>query len=190
MLSIPRAQVEQARIRTFHNAYLNEVETGLLLTLVNSVKPKVMIEFGVQEGRTAKIMLDNVPTLHRYVGIDIPANARPTLACQQSEVPRSAGVYAAADERFWLLVKERGSFDVGPQDLEPADAIFIDGDHSARAVAHDSDLARVLVRPGGIVVWHDNHNPAVEVTGVLERLSQQGWPITAIEGSWLAYARF
>src|SRR6516162_7423284 len=98
MLSIPRAQIEQARIRTFHNAYLNEVETGLLLTLIDSVKPKVMIEIGVQEGRTAKIILDNVPTLQRYIGLDILPNSKPTLTCQQSEVPRSAGVYAASDE--------------------------------------------------------------------------------------------
>jgi predicted O-methyltransferase YrrM len=189
MLTVARSEIGIARLRPFHNQYLNDVETGLLVTLVNSVKPKVMIEIGCQEGRTAKIILDNVPTLQRYIGIDVPPGTAPTLTCQQTEIPHSAGVYASADERFWLLVRERGSLDVGPQDLEPCDAMFIDGDHSTRAVAHDSDLARVLVRPGGIIVWHDFANPAVEVTNVLQRLSNQGWPITAIQDSWLAYCR-
>jgi hypothetical protein len=146
-----------------------------------------MIEIGVQEGRTAKIILDNVPTLQRYVGIDVPPDTRPTLACQQSEVPRSAGVYAASDERFWLLVKERGSLDIGPQDLELCDAVFIDGDHSERAVSRDLFLSRALVRPGGIIVAHDYGNPAVEVTRAIDRTCEQGWPWQHIEGTWLAF---
>jgi predicted O-methyltransferase YrrM len=190
MLTVPRHSIEPARIRVFHNSYLNDVETALLVTLVASVKPKVMIEIGCQEGRTAKIILDNVLTLERYIGIDVPPDHEPTLACQRSEVPRVAGLYAAPDPRFWLLVRDRGSLDVGPQDLEPCDAIFIDGDHSAKAVAFDSFLSRALIRPGGIIVAHDYGNPAVEVTGAIDQLCEQGWPWQAIEGSWLAYARF
>jgi predicted O-methyltransferase YrrM len=186
MLTIARSEIEVARIRSFPNTYLNEIETGLLVTLVRSVKPKVMIEIGCQEGRTAKIVLDNVPTLQCYIGIDIPSDRKPALACQRNEVPRSAGVYASGDSRFFVLVREGGSLGLEPQDLEPCDAVFIDGDHSEYAVARDSVLARSLVRPGGILVWHDYNNPAVEVTQALDRL---GWPITAIEGSWLAFLR-
>jgi len=189
MMIVSRGEIEVARVRTFPNAYLNEVETGLLVSLVKSVKPKVMIEIGVQEGRTAKIVLDNIITLETYIGIDVLPGYEPTLACQRSEVPRSAGVYASKDPRFWLLTRQRGSLGIGPQDLEPADAVFIDGDHSAKAVTHDSFLSRALVRSGGIIIWHDYNNPAVEVTQVLNMLENQGWPIVAIEGSWLAFCR-
>jgi|SRR5262252_476341 len=186
---LPRGVIEPARIRAFPNKYLGDVETAILVSLVKSVNPKVMIEIGVQEGRTAKIILDNVEGLQRYIGIDVLPDHEPTLECQRSEIPRTAGIYAAPDERFWLLVCEGGSTRLGPQDLEPADCCFIDGDHSRAAVEHDSFLSRALVRPGGIVIWHDAGNEAVEVTPVLEQLSGQGWPITAIEGSWLAYMR-
>ena len=189
MLTVPRDSIEVARIRPFHNLYLNDVETGLLVTLVRSVRPKVVIEFGVNEGRTASIILREIPGIERYIGIDIPPGHEPTLACQRSEVPRTAGVYAAPDPRFWLLVRERGSLAVGPQDVEPCDCCFIDGDHSRAAVEHDSFLSRALIRPGGVIVWHDYNNPAVQVSEVLDRLSSQGWPITAIEDSWLAYLR-
>jgi len=187
---LPRGSIEPARLRPFQNKYLGDVEVGLLVALVSSVHPRVMIEIGVNEGRTAAQILRAIPTLERYIGIDVPPGHEPTLECQRSEVPRSAGVYAAPDPRFWLLVRERGSLAVGPQDLEPCDVAFIDGDHSAKAVEHDSFLSRALIRPGGLVIWHDAGNEAVEVTQVLEQLSNQGWPITVIEGSWLAYARF
>ena len=190
MLAIlPRGSIEPARLRPFQNKYLGDVEVGLLVALVSSVHPRVMIEIGVNEGRTAAQILRAIPTLERYIGIDVPPGTEPTLECQRTEIPHTAGVFAAADPRFWLLVRERGSLDVGPQDLEPCDAIFIDGDHSAKAVMHDSHLARALIRPGGICIWHDCQNPAVEVTGVLDKLYESGWPITCIEGSWLAYMR-
>jgi len=189
MLTIARSEIEVTAIRTFENLYLGHVETTILVNLVKSVNPKVMIEIGCQQGRTAKTILHNIPYLETYIGIDVPSYYKPTLDCQRDEIPVSAGVFAAYDPRFYLLVKERGSLDVGPQDLEPCDAFFIDGDHSAKAVTHDSFLSRALVRPGGIIIWHDYNNPAVEVTQVLDQLENQGWPIVAIDGSWLAYCR-
>jgi predicted O-methyltransferase YrrM len=51
--------------------YLSEHETAILAALVNSVSPKVMIEFGCNAGITAARMLENVPTLERYIGVDI-----------------------------------------------------------------------------------------------------------------------
>jgi len=189
MLTVSRDSIEPACIRSFPNLYLNEVETAILVTLVTSVKPKVMIEFGCNQGRTAKIILDNVLSIERYIGIDVPPDHEPTLECQRSEIPRSPGIFAASDERFWLLVRDRGSAGIGPQDLESCDVVFVDGDHSDRAVTHDLHVARVLTRPGGIIVAHDYGNEAVEVTRAIDRLCDQGWPWQHIEGTWLAFMR-
>src|SRR3954470_7516767 len=65
--------------------YLNQHETAILVALVKSVAPKVMIEFGCNAGLTAKCVLQNVRTLERYIGIDVPPDHVPTLDCQQSE---------------------------------------------------------------------------------------------------------
>lgn len=189
MIMIPRSIVDVESIRTFYNPYLNDLETTILVALVRSVLPKVMIEVGCQQGRTAKTILDHVPSLEAYVGIDIPFGKRPTLKCQESEVPYSAGLWVRTDERFFLLVRDRGSLDLSPGDLEPCDAFFVDGDHSEDVVLHDSYLARALVRPGGIVIWHDYGNEAVGVTQVLDKLYAEGWPITNVQGTWLAYRR-
>jgi predicted O-methyltransferase YrrM len=149
-----------------------------LIDLVKSVSPKVMIEFGCNVGITAMRVLENVPTLERYVGVDVDPDHVPTLSCQLSEVPERAGAYAADDQRFFLLTQP--SLELGAEDLERCEAVFIDGDHSDAVVSHESMLAMELVRKGGIIVWHDYGNPSVEVTKVLERFGGT-WPITSVE---------
>src|SRR5262249_40282811 len=111
------------------------------------------------------------------------------LTGQLSEVPTRAGGHAAGDRRFDLRVLPNGTPDLLPENVRPPDAIFVDGDHSAGVVEHDSRLAREIVTPGGIIVWHDYLNPTVQVTEVLERLASEGWPIVHVADSWLAYMR-
>jgi predicted O-methyltransferase YrrM len=172
-----------------HNPYLGAEETAILVALVASVQPRMMFEFGVQSGRTAKTLLDRIPTLQRYVGIDVPHTHMPTLPSQRSEVPAEPGLYAAADERFYVLIHPRGSQAWTADELGPCDAVFIDGDHSIDAVLHDSNLARAIVRNGGIIIWHDYGNASVQVTEALDQLCCEGWPIKHVENTWLAYCR-
>jgi spermidine synthase len=155
--------------------------------LIASVKPQVVLEFGVNQGKTARAILDAIPLLELYIGIDIPWGQETRLACQQDEVPVVPGRFAANDPRFRLLLGE--STTIKADDLEPVDAVFIDGDHSEIGVEHDSRLARELLRPGGIIVWHDYRNPAVEVTGVLDGLAHLGWPICHVRDTWLAFLK-
>jgi predicted O-methyltransferase YrrM len=94
-----------------------------------------------------------------------------------------------ADSRFdrWLL--PNGSLDLVADDFPNVDVVFIDGDHSAEAVRHDSDLARQIVAPGGVIIWHDAHNDGVEVRQVLELDRHRGCDIRHVEGTWLAFER-
>jgi len=170
------------------SSYMTPQETSILISLIRSANPKVMIEFGVNLGVTAMQVLNHVPTLEKYIGVDAPSGCVTTLACQTSEVPgERAGIYAADDKRFTLLTSR--TQDLTKEHMEPCDAVFIDGDHSALAVLHESEMSKALCRPGGIIVWHDYGNPAVEVTMVLDRLYDQGWPIYSVNNSWLAFMR-
>jgi predicted O-methyltransferase YrrM len=69
------------------------------------------------------------------------------------------------------------------------DLIFIDGDHSAEAVAFDALWARHLVTPGGVIAFHDyNTGVSAEVVKGLE-----GWrpfdrlvdSLAVYEGPWV-----
>jgi hypothetical protein len=171
--------------------FLNAGELETIAALVRLVgEPRAMVEIGVNTGRTACVMLREFPSLETYTGVDVEPDYVPVLEAQRGEVPRNPGVHATADPRFRLLISPRGSLDLSPGDLGPADAIFIDGDHSAAIVMHDTALARAIVRPGGIIIWHDYHDlRGIEVRDVLESSRRDGHDIQCVEGTWLAFER-
>jgi predicted O-methyltransferase YrrM len=162
-----------------------------LIALIRTVQhPRHVIEFGVNVGRTAKAIMDNVPGIERYTGIDVPLDYVPTLALQLDNAVPNPGEMVLDNPRFCLIVKPRGSLDLTVADLEPCDVAFIDGDHGRAAVLHDTMLARALVRPGGIIIWHDYHDLGnVDVRAVLDEMHQAGDAISRVENSWLAFER-
>jgi predicted O-methyltransferase YrrM len=173
-----------------HHEYQNQGELEILVALARSIDARSMIEIGCRDGRTARVMLYNVVTLSRYVGIDVAEGYEPALACQRSEILARPGELVRHDPLFELVVSARGSLDLTKDDFhgERFDICYIDGDHSAAAVGHDSRLAFEVTRPGGLVVWHDYANPDVEVTGVLEALATaHDLPIRRIAETWLAF---
>ena len=171
-----------------HRKYLNVGEMEIIASILRGVEAKSVLEIGCRDGRTARVLLHNVSALDRYVGVDVPMSYVPNLSHQRAEMVSDPGALVVDDSRFELMLRERGSLDLKPQNFyERFDAAFIDGDHSEAAVTHDSDLARTVVRPGGVIIWHDYCNEGVEVQRALDRLSDEGWPIRAVEGTWLAY---
>jgi len=161
-----------------------------LIALIRSVWPRHVIEFGVNVGRTAKAIMANVPGIERYTGIDVPLSYVPLLALQLDNAVLNPGEMVLDDPRFKLIVSTRGSLDLSPDDLEPCDAVFIDGDHGRAAVEHDSMLARALVRPGGIIIWHDFHPlGTVDVASVLSEQYAAGRPLFYVEDTWHAFER-
>jgi predicted O-methyltransferase YrrM len=170
------------------HTYLNEGELEIIVALVRSAAQQdTVVEIGLAEGRTAKAILRELPDLRRYIGVDTDPGYRTKLASQWTERSDVPGYLALDDPRFdrWLL--PHGSLDLVPEDFPPIDAMFIDGDHSSEVVRHDSDLARAVVRPGGVIIWHDAHNDAVEVRRVLELDRHHGHDIRHVEGTWLAF---
>lgn len=172
--------------------YMNPGELETLITLVRSVKPRVMIEVGCNNGRTAKAILRNVPSLERYIGIDVPPSYEFAKSVQRREVPARPGELALDDPRFMLVLARRGTFDLTMDDLPEAGVVFIDGDHGAEAVRNDHDLADALVsrNGGGLIIHHDDHDePTVDVRATLDALHTEDAPIVHVLGTWLAFQK-
>lgn len=195
MLNLPTVSRARLSLRPLDwsglsRRFMNESELETLIALARSVKPRAVLEFGVNAGRTAKALLDNVPGIETYQGIDVPPNYICSKAVQRREVPQRPGELAEVDPRFQLILSPRGSLDLSPADLKPCDVAFIDGDHGREAVLHDTQLARALVRPGGIIIWHDYHDlSVVDVREVLHELHAAGAAIFHVQGTWIAYER-
>ena len=172
----------------------DDLELPTLLALIGlSQRRETMIEFGVNSGRTARVILDHFQFL-RYIGVDVLPGYQTISPVQRHEVPENAGEFVRGDLSFQLRLSRRGSLDLTCDDLPPADVVFIDGDHSAEGVWNDSTLAYEIVRPGGLVIWHDYkqwHRPGVpcDVFTVLAELSERGHKISHVGDSWLAFER-
>lgn len=171
---------------------MNPGEPEALLALISSADPVRVLEIGVNEGLTAKFLMDNVPSIQSYIGVDVlPKTSYSTEhKIQQREISATPGKYATHYPAFKMLLRENGSFDVSASELGSMGAVFIDGDHGRKAVEHDTELARTIVKRGGIIVWHDYHGAGtVGVQDVLEEMWRAGRPIQYVEGTWLAFER-
>jgi predicted O-methyltransferase YrrM len=168
-----------------HQQYLQQSEMECIAALLRMVEAKSALEIGCRDGRTARVLLHNVSSLQRYIGVDVPMSYEPSLAHQRAEMVPNPGGLATADPRFDLIIRERGSQDLMPTDIGPIDAVFIDGDHSELAVEWDSRMAYAIAQK--LIVWHDAFDGAIEVMRVLDKLCREGWSIKVIEGTWLAY---
>lgn len=192
-MKLPRIPQSQLEVRPINwsgltRRYMNPGELEVLIALVRSAQPRGVLEFGCNEGRTARAILDHVEGIENYQGIDVPPGYAFAKSVQRNEVPKRAGWMAAGDARFELLLRPRGSLELQASELLGCDVAFIDGDHGREAVLNDTKLARALVRPGGVIIWHDYHDlGTVDVRDVLDEMHASGAPIHHVEGTWLAF---
>jgi predicted O-methyltransferase YrrM len=183
--SLPTIKISSRWPKQSRN-YMLPMEQGYLLTMLDNIKPKRMIEFGVNEGLTASAILEWIKSIEYYLGVDVPFGHKMPLPGQQSEVPQEAGHLVESDARFELFLRE-GYDDTPIIEKGPFDVAFIDGDHSRNGVVRDIELSQKILVPNGWIFWHDYNNKTVEVSAVLEELQQGGRGIINIEGTMLAY---
>lgn len=187
-VTIPEVELPRIDWLRYARRFMNPLELETLVHLFRSVGATSAVEFGVNEGRTAKALLEYVPTLEHYVGIDVIPGYVTSKKVQRNEVPTRPGWQAENMNGFRLIISANGSLDLKAGDLPQCDAAFIDGDHGREAVMHDTALARACVRPGGIIVWHDYHDlGTVDVRECLHELRDAGADIKHVAGTWLAY---
>jgi len=168
--------------------YFNAGELQVLITLIESVSATSVIEFGVNNGRTPLAVLRNIPAIEKYIGIDVEQGYITHMPKQRREVPAIAGQLVLDDPRFELIVRPRGSFDLTADELPKVDVAFIDADHSRLGVENDYNIAKQIVRSGGLIIFHDdNCLPVVEVTQTLNDLCDAGHDIIHIKDTWLSY---
>jgi len=158
-----------------------DIEVPILTALVDSIKAKRCLEIGVNTGATAAAILAGNKTITQYVGVDLM-----TIWYDA----RAAGHFALEDPRFKLIQHPGGAYDIKPGEIKPVDFIFIDADHSYKAVKFDSELARKLINPGGVIAWHDYQHPTCpDVRKYIHEINDQPGqtPIVWVQGTTICY---
>lgn len=173
--------------------FMAPYEREVLVLLIRDIAAKTVVEIGVQAGHAAHTLLKHVPTIERYIGVDVTPDYKPVHNIQKTEILPDPGYLVMSDPRFQLITRPRGSLDLTSLDLPPCDVMLIDGDHGRAPVEHDSSLAFSLVRPGGLIIWHDydieTTTPQHDVVTVLQELRAQGRLIEHVPNTWLAILR-
>lgn len=148
-------------------------EISALAAEVEKLCPKIILEIGMYEGGTALLWAQLAS--RRVISCDIaPPGPRGELI--------RAFPPPGSDCRVTLLTGDSHDPDfVGQVERElagePVDFLFIDGDHHEAGVEADYRNYRHLVRPGGIIAFHDiadkQDQPGNEVQHFWKRLKQE-----------------
>lgn len=147
-------QIKESMRKT--NTLQNPQEIYNLLEEVYKLDPKVIVEVGVWNGGSLKIwdrVLSDVED-SLIIGVDMYDNLKWDINQAESRV-----VFIKTDTRTDMAA----SLIDGELGNRKIDFLFLDGDHGYLAVKGDFEKISYLVRPGGLVAFHDLKTEAANV---------------------------
>jgi hypothetical protein len=143
----------------------SDVEAWVLTVMAK--KAQNMFEFGTCTGHTTYLWARNSPPEAKVVTLTLAPEQIATYQADGSDHPQSfdhakeASVYTsfrytgtAVEGKVTQLYGDSKTFDEAPY-LGAFDLIFIDGSHALSYVKSDTAKAFRMLKPGGLVFWHD-----------------------------------
>lgn len=135
-------------------------EITALVRRVQAAQPRVIVEIGTQLGGTLYMWCRTNPQAELIVSIDLPAGEF------------GGGYLPQRGKMYQTFVTDRPTTELAllrcnshaPSTVttlqrllagRPIDFLYIDGDHTYEGVRRDYELYAPLVRPGGLIAFHD-----------------------------------
>ena len=178
----------------------SDAEAWVLSTLAK--RANNIFEFGTCTGKTTYLVARNSPADATVTTITLaPEQAGDYVkeegdnrrniraALRESKLKHFLYNGTAAESKVRQLFGDSKAFDETPY-LESCDLIFVDGSHAYSYVMSDSKKALRMVKPGGIVLWHDYVGPEEE--GVFRGMNElaASLPLVHVEGTtFIAYRK-
>lgn len=153
-----------------------------LILLLKSTEAKNILEIGTSYGHAAHMFALNSPEDAKILTLDVQTiEENQTVASVFRGQETSSKITFKSSKLDGVLpTLEKGSFDF----------IFIDGDHGYEGAYSDSVSALTLVRPGGVICWHDySFRFRNGVVRALDRLRQEGNDVKHIMYANVSYLR-
>lgn len=178
---------------------ISDFETWLMCNLAR--KAETIFEFGTCTGKTTWLLATNAPQATITTLTLNPENIESYKAGQGDD--KNAEQWAADESQFSTFYYQGtdaekriiqlfgDSKELDEQALaQKFDLVFVDGSHTRSYVENDSKKALAMVKPGGLVLWHDYSGPRIakDVFYVLNRLASR-LPLVHIEGTSLVVYR-
>ena len=159
-------------------------------------RARCLFEFGTCTGKTAYLWSRNAPAEARIVTLTLAPTQRDdyrtdsrddaqdvAFALAESDFTEFLYTGTPEEARITQLYGDSKEFDETPY-LASADIVFVDGSHAESYVQSDSEKAMRIVKPGGLVLWHDYAGPrhARGVFNALNELSKRV-PLQHVKGT-------
>lgn len=121
-----------------------------MLMAAAPLNPKRVVEIGCAHGGCLPFYDQLVGEGGTVVGVDPELTAFSAIHPQYSKYQSRGTIHRVYGMSQDVVEEVRAKLD-----YQPIDLLFIDGDHSYEAVKRDFELYSPLVRPGGLVGFHD-----------------------------------
>lgn len=169
-------------------------ELVILTILVRHFQPKRIVEIGTSEGRTTINLALNAPPDAEIITLDLPPeltgehrkHSGPNYKQMNIDEPGVLFRNHPVASKIKMVLADSTKFDWTPYERS-VDFVFIDGAHDYESVRKDTENALRIIRPGGIIVWHD-YGVWKGVTRCLDELRKQ-FPVVLLKDTTLAYLR-
>jgi predicted O-methyltransferase YrrM len=173
-------------------ASVSPMECAALAALSHLVGAKRVFEFGTYKGvSTTQLALNLAPggmVFTLDLPEDHPAYSLPIPKPEERQIAAEGGkgILIPRDllDRVTFLSSDSATFDETPY-LGSMDLVFVDGAHSYEYVKNDTEKGWNMLRPGGVLAWHDcvsNHRDVVKY------IKEFGFDAKLVNGTALAFA--
>lgn len=176
----------------------SDTESWILAVVAKDARR--LFEFGTCTGKTSYLWARNQPPGGTVTTLTLGPGQAAAYVAADGDDP-TAEAYAKAESgfsrflysgtevasRIEQLYGDSKQFDEGPW-LGTCDVVFVDGSHAYSYVVNDSAKALRMVRPGGLVLWHDYSPECPGVFRALNELSVR-YPLSHLQGTTLVAYR-
>jgi len=133
-------------------------EITMLLRIVKELKPRVVLEIGTAKGGTLFLFTRVASSDGTLISIDLPGG--PFGGGHPAWMARFIRSFEKSEQSIHLVRADSHALNTLLQVEQiigrtKVDFLFIDGDHSFEGVKKDFEMYSPLVRPGGVVAFHD-----------------------------------
>jgi len=143
-------------------ASISLIEAAALSALIHKINARRIFEFGTYKGVSTTQLALNLPQDGMVFSLDLPEDHPafsldiPKVAEQQIAAEKGKGILIPQDlgGKVAFLRADSAKFDTTPY-RGFMDLIFVDGAHSYEYVKNDTVKGLEMLRPGGIIAWHD-----------------------------------
>ncbi len=143
----------------------SDTETWILAALAKS--RRTLFEFGTATGKTAYLWARNSPQDAHVTTITLGPeqhvlynacegddHSATRVAIDESTFTQFVYSGTVVEHKITQLFGDSKEFDESPFH-RACDLIFVDGSHAYSYVKSDSEKALRMIRPGGVILWHD-----------------------------------